>query len=259
MDWSLLTCAFTGHRTYSPDEPELRDRLRVHTASGEAWRCLRCADFTVGPPGESGPADRAPDVSRDRHLRDTIVLRFFAVERLIRVVLLILAAYLVWSLRGNRGSLEQIFRQELPILGEAGLDVQHSRILSSIQEALGASEATLRWITFALVGYAVIELVEAVGLWLLRRWGEYFAFVATGIFLPLEIHELIQRVTLLRLGAFLVNVALMVYLAWTKHLFGLRGGRAAFEADRRSDSLIEIERAAMTDSRKTRRTGPDQP
>ncbi|MEV8634840.1 DUF2127 domain-containing protein [Streptosporangium sp. NPDC051023] len=251
MDWSLLTCAFTGHRTYAPDEPALRDRLRARTAAGEAWRCLRCADFTVGAADGGGPADQAPDVSRDRHLRDTVVLRVFAVERLIRVVVLVLGAYAVWRFRGSRGSLQQIFEKELPILGEAGLDVQHSRILSWIQEALGASQATLGWITAALLGYAAIELVEAVGLWLLKRWGEYFAFVATGIFLPLEIHELIQRVTLLRLGAFLVNLALLVYLAWTKRLFGLRGGRAAYEADRRNSSLIEIERAAMTGPAKT--------
>ncbi len=31
--------------------------------------------------------------------------------------------------------------------------------------------------------YAAIELCEGVGLWLLKRWGEYFAAVATAIFL----------------------------------------------------------------------------
>ncbi|MFI7537064.1 DUF2127 domain-containing protein [Streptosporangium sp. NPDC049376] len=246
MDWSLLTCAFTGHRTYAPDEPELRERLRTATAAGEAWRCLRCADFTVGPVQGGGPADLAPDVSRGDHLRDIVVLRFFAVERLFRTVLLLPAAYAVWRFRGNREPLQQIFQRELPILGQAGLDVQHSRVLSWIQDALGASETTLRWITVALVAYAAVELVEAVGLWLLKRWGEYFAFVATGVFLPLEIHELTQRVTPLRLGALLVNLALLGYLVWTKRLFGLRGGRTAYEAERRSASLVEIERAAMT-------------
>jgi hypothetical protein len=31
---------------------------------------------------------------------------------------------------------------------------------------------------------------------------------------------------------------------WTKRLFGFRGGRAAFEAERRNDSLLELEHAA---------------
>src|SRR5664280_1117170 len=45
----------------------------------------------------------------------------------------------------------------------------------------------------ALLGaYAALEAIEGVGLWLLKRWGEYFAAVATAIFLPLEVRELIS-------------------------------------------------------------------
>src|SRR6476659_7797204 len=81
VDWSLRGCARHGHATYAPDEPDLRARLRADTAAGEAWRCLRCASFVVGPPRGSGPADGAPIVLRDRALRDAVVLRLFAVER----------------------------------------------------------------------------------------------------------------------------------------------------------------------------------
>jgi len=42
-----------------------------------------------------------------------------------------------------------------------------------------------------------------------------------------------------------VNVAAVVYLVWTKRLFGLRGGHAAFEAERHSVSLLEVEHAAL--------------
>ena len=46
-----------------------------------------------------------------------------------------------------------------------------------------------------LAGYALIELIEAVGLWLMQRWGEYFAVIATSVFLPLEIYELTEKIT----------------------------------------------------------------
>ena len=36
----------------------------------------------------------------------------------------------------------------------------------------------------------------------------------------------------------------MVYILWTKRLFGFRGGRAAFEAERHSESLLEVEQVA---------------
>jgi uncharacterized membrane protein (DUF2068 family) len=95
-----------------------------------------------------------------------------------------------------------------------------------------------------LAVYAAIELCEAVGLWLLKRWGEYFAAVATGIFLPYEIYDIVDKVTAVRIGAFIINVAAVVYLLWTKRLFGIRGGYAAYEAQRHEESLLEVEEAA---------------
>ena len=40
-------------------------------------------------------------------------------------------------------------------------------------------------------------------------------------FLPLEIRELVERVTVLRVGALIVNLALIVWLVWNKRLFGV--------------------------------------
>jgi len=64
------------------------------------------------------------------------------------------------------------------------------------------------------------------------------------VFLPVEVYELLERVTVLRLGAFAVNVALVAYLVWSKRLFGVRGGGTAYAAERHEDSLLSVERAA---------------
>ena len=53
------------------------------------------------------------------------------------------------------------------------------------------------------------------------------------------------KVTWLRLGALVINLLLVVYLVWSKRLFGVRGGKAAYEARLRSESFIEVERAAL--------------
>ena len=53
-----------------------------------------------------------------------------------------------------------------------------------IEKALHTSQATLVWVTIGVAAYAALELVEGVGLWLMRRWGEYVAVVGTGIFVP---------------------------------------------------------------------------
>ncbi len=96
MDWNLYTCGRRGHETYSPDEPALRERLRVDTPAGEAWRCLRCATYVVGSPRGSGPADDAPEVPRGRLLQDRRIMRLLALERAARGVGLVVIAVLIF-------------------------------------------------------------------------------------------------------------------------------------------------------------------
>jgi uncharacterized membrane protein (DUF2068 family) len=67
----------------------------------------------------------------------------------------------------------------------------------------------------------VLEGTEAVGLWKERRWAEYLTAVATAGFLPFEIIELSKKVSPLKVGTFVVNIAILVYLIWAKRLFGV--------------------------------------
>jgi uncharacterized membrane protein (DUF2068 family) len=251
VDWSLLACGRSGHITYAPAEPELRTQLSAPTAGGEAWRCLRCATFVPGAAGGSGPARKAPRVRRGKEVRSALILRIFAVERFIRALVFLAAAYALWRFKYARQSIEASFDRERPIvrdlLLQLGYNIDHSKLVGLIQHALTLSAATITLLAAALAAYAVVELVEGTGLWLARRWGEYFAMVATSVGLPLEIYDLTKKVTATTLVFFAVNLALVVYLVLTKRLFGVRGGLAAYEARLRSDSVLEaaIEAAAI--------------
>jgi uncharacterized membrane protein (DUF2068 family) len=248
MDWSLRACARKGHETYAPDEPDLRDRLQVDTPAGQAWRCLRCADFVVGPPAGSGPADQAPIVLRGRALRDATILRLLAAERLIRALVLLALAYGVLRFRGSQRDLRATFERALPaakpLQDALHINLTDSAFIQRIQKVLESKPHTLTLLAIGLLAYAALQLAEAIGLFLLKRWGEYVAAVGTSIFLPLEVHELFKKVTVLRVGALVINIAAIAYLVWTKRLFGIRGGRAAFEKERESESLLEVEASA---------------
>jgi hypothetical protein len=74
------------------------------------------------------------------------------------------------------------------------------------------------------------------------------ALVATSLFLPYEIYDLTLKITWLRILAFLVNLLLVVYLVWTKRLLGARGGKRAYDAQLRAESVIEVEQAALAAS-----------
>jgi uncharacterized membrane protein (DUF2068 family) len=249
VDWNLRHCGRHGHATYAPDEPELRDRLHAVTPVGEAWRCLRCGAYVVGEPRGAGPADQAPEVPRGRLLRDRLIMRLLACERGFKAVLLTLLGLGILRFRGSKDALQDAFDADLPLLHpfaeRIGWNIDASWVVRTMQDALGLSETALTWITVAIFAYAALQAAEAIGLWRVERWGEYLAVVATSAFLPLEIYEISQKVTLLRVLALTVNIAAVVWLLWSKRLFGLRGGGAAYHAEHAEESLLTVERAAV--------------
>ena len=244
--WELVTCGFAGHVTYAPDEEALAERLSGTTGQGEVWRCLRCGEFTVGEPHGRGRAEDAPMIMRGKALRQAIIIRALAVERMFRAVVIALAAYAVWKFRGARGAIQATLDRDLPIFRAAGFKVDQMTVVHELGKALATKPSTLALLTAMLAGYALLEVVEGVGLWLLKRWGEYFAVIATSVFLPLEIHDLTKGITMTRVVTFTINMAAVVYLLISKRLFGLRGGRKAYDQERRGEQLLDVERAATT-------------
>jgi uncharacterized membrane protein (DUF2068 family) len=249
VDWSLRGCARHGHATYAPTEPRLAERLRVATSLGTAWRCLRCGTFVLGEPHGSGPAEDAPTVLRGKALREATILRLFAVERWLRGAVLALLGYGVLRFRSSEVTLQQQFDRLVPaarpLAALFDLNLDTSPTVKRIQDLLHSDPGTLGLLAFGLFGYACVQVIEGVGLWSLRRWGEYLAVVATSAFLPIEVYELTDRVTWPRLGALVVNLVLVGYLVVSKRLFGVRGGAAAQRAARAEESLLEVETAVL--------------
>jgi uncharacterized membrane protein (DUF2068 family) len=266
VDWSLLACGRSGHVTYAPAEPAVRKRLIAHAGSGgEAWRCLRCGSFVTGEPQASGPAAQAPVVRRDKEVRSAFILRVFAVERFLRALAVAALAFVVWRFEYARVSIEQAYQRELPLLrsltSQLGFNIDHSKLVGLFNRALRLSPGTIKLLAIGLAAYAVIETVESVGLWQGRRWGEYFAMVATSLGLPYEIYDLSTKFGLTALVLFIINLALVVYLVVTKRLFGVRGGKRAYDARLRSESVMEaaIEAAADEHGAAPARPAPDDP
>ena len=72
--------------------------------------------------------------------------------------------------------------------------------------------------------YAGLNFIEAYGLAKRYRWAEYLTVVATGMFIPFEVYEVIDQLTPLRLGALVINVLIVIFLARHKELFPKRLG-----------------------------------
>lgn len=97
-----------------------------------------------------------------------------------------------------------------------------SRVVNFIfQKAQLLNDPVLRRIGLAAFCYAALGILEAVGLYLEKAWGEFLTLVITASFLPFELHEIVMRVTWIRVSIFAVNSAVLLYMFW------LLGERAA--------------------------------
>jgi uncharacterized membrane protein (DUF2068 family) len=253
VDWSTFSCGRQGHVTFAPQEPELRAEMGATLPGGTAWQCLRCGAFVPGEPDGSGPAASAPVVPRGKELRSHLILRLFAIERFVRAILAGALSVALWRFVVSRTSLETALNRDLPVVRDIfrdlGINVSHSKLFGLLQHALTLSTRTVTVLAIAVVLYALLEVAEGVGLWLARRWGEYLAMVATSLGLPLEIYDLTRKVSVTALVLLALNLILVLYLVITKRLFGVRGGKAAYDARLRSESVIEAAEKSAADRR----------
>ena len=156
---------------------------------------------------------------------------------------MLLAAYAVFRFRDSRGTVQKAFTEDLPAVETLAekfhWNIANSSTIATIQRIIQTDTNTLAWVSVGLLVYGILQLIEATGLWLLKRWGEYFAAVATSLFIPLEVYEITEKVTWIRIGALLINIGAVVYLrvhqapvraAW-RHS-GLRGRAARGEPSR---------------------------
>jgi len=250
VDWNLKSCSRKGHVTYAPDEPAYRAKLEASTPLGDAWRCLRCGTYVLGDPHGTGPADDAPVLLRGKALRSAFILRALAIERWGRGVIIALLGIGVFRLKTTQISLQQLFDRDLtslkPFFDQIHFNVRDSSTVNSIEKVLNAKPSTLNLIAAGLLLYGALQIVEGIGLWSLKRWGEYVAVVGTTLFIPLEIYEIADRATWLKITVFVINVVAVLYLLLSKRLFGVRGGHRAYEESLHEVSLLEVQESAET-------------
>jgi uncharacterized membrane protein (DUF2068 family) len=243
LDWELIWCGMHGHVLVGTDAAELRpeDELLARDQPPVRWhRCLRCDSWLGLTPPEHPRRQHPPDRAetevplRGKALRDRIVLRLIAIDRAFHFVILLALGVGVLAFAAHETSLRHAYYSFLSDLqrGVGGGPVQdsgHVGILHEFDRLFSLRSGALRTVGVALLGYGLLEGIEAVGLWMTKRWAEYLTFVATTVLLPLEIYELSERVSALKVIGFVINVAVVIYLLYAKRLFGLRGGGAVDE------------------------------
>jgi uncharacterized membrane protein (DUF2068 family) len=235
--YELIDCGLRGHELIGTDVAKIRpedDLLVREPGDGLRWyRCTRCDAWVPLPPPAAPTREYLPERSeivlplRGRPLRDRYVLRLIALDRLIHFILLGVLAVGVFVFIADRAALSSVFYRVVDaVQGGVGGPNGHSGggILQELQRASAAKESTVWIVGLVLAGYALLEGIEAVGLWFAQRWAEYLTFVATTLLLIPEMYELTGRITIMKVITLIINFAVVGYLLYAKRLFGLRGG-----------------------------------
>jgi len=144
-------------------------------------------------------------------------IKVIIVERIVKAIVLIALA-IGLLVAGERGLLATwaTYAQD-----QLNLDADDGVIAELLLRAL-LLIGTFNHVTILAIGailYALLEGTEGVGLAMRRRWAEYLTVIATGILIPYEAYEVIHNVTLFKVGALLLNLAVVGYLAYRKRLF----------------------------------------
>jgi uncharacterized membrane protein (DUF2068 family) len=243
--YELIACGLSGHELVGTDAEQVRpeDGAFVRESGALRWhRCLRCDSWVPLPPPERPARERVPPHEqidlplRGKALRDKIVLRIFAVDKALHFLAFGALAAGIFVFASHRGQLKRLEdRLDSAFYGTSGKAPPHGP-LHELHRLLSVHDKTIWAIGAVAAAYALLEGAEAIGLWFQRRWAEYLTAVATALFLPLELYELSERITVLRVFALVANLVILGYLVVAKRLFGLRGGAAADEAARARDS-----------------------
>ncbi|MFZ0821342.1 MAG: DUF2127 domain-containing protein [Candidatus Acidiferrales bacterium] len=139
--------------------------------------------------------------------KSSFVLRAIAVFRFAKAIVLILA---------GAGILRLVHR-DVGAAAERLVEILHLNpgnhyLLRGISRVSNLTANQLRDIGLAAFLYAGLFIIEGIGLWRLKRWGEWVTVVVTGSLLPFEFIAVWRHPEIPKLAVFVVNLAIVAYL-----------------------------------------------
>lgn len=146
---------------------------------------------------------------------DTKLIRMIAVFKLIKAVLLIVVGL---------GALRLIHSDMAAVLEHwmkgVGLLPGSRYIVRALQSVVTLTPDKFRLLGIVSFVYAGLFLTEGIGLWLLKRWAEWFTVILTSSLIPVELYEIHRHPTEIKVLVLVFNVAVVGFL-----LYQIRKGR----------------------------------
>ncbi len=107
----------------------------------------------------------------------------------------------------------QIFAGQL--IGHLHLNAA-KHISEIFSEAIGnLTDSRLLLLAILAFLYSVMRFIEAYGLWFEKRWAQWFALLSGGIYLPVELYELVKGFSWITIIFVLFNLIVVLFMAVT--------------------------------------------
>lgn len=159
----------------------------------------------------------------------TWTIHFIALEKMLKgAVVIVIAVELLTFLNSD------IHAWALDFVDRHGIDAGNRFVHSALEHLVGVhNNQLITWSSIA-VAYAALLFTEGLGLWFQKRWAEYLTAVGTALLLPLEIYEIYEKFTWLRIGIFILNIFIVWYLVTRLRDEKVLAGE--FAADRQAEA-----------------------
>ena len=136
-------------------------------------------------------------------------LRIIGILKLVSAALLLILVFGIFNLLGkNLGRLLEHYVRILHI------DMENKHITNMLAKASGISATALKNAGIVTLIYALLFIIEGIGLLKKKRWAEYLTIIITGALVPLEIYEIARRLSIQRISILIINLAIIGYLIY---------------------------------------------
>jgi uncharacterized membrane protein (DUF2068 family) len=135
------------------------------------------------------------------------LLRLIAIFKLLKAVLLVAVG--VGALNLLHRDVARAVEHWAELLK---LDPNSRYMDAALEKASNITPDKIKALGLGSIIYAGLFLTEGIGLWLEKRWAEWFTVIITSSLIPIEIYEVSRRTTPLKIAVLLINIAIVVYL-----------------------------------------------
>ena len=138
---------------------------------------------------------------------DNRLIRLIALFKLLKSVLLIAVG--MSALHLLHKDVASVVEHWVKLLG---LDPDNRYVDRALQKVSNLTPAKIETLGVGSFIYAGLFLTEGIGLWLVKRWAEWFSVIITSSLVPVEVYEIYRHPSPIKSLVLVVNIAVVGYL-----------------------------------------------